>query len=219
MRIFGGYTRWAADVPPPDASMPARVALTTVDAAFRHAVSPSAAGPVHLNLQFREPLAPSPAPWPASVLQVGPSYPSQPLLQNTHMLQFNTHVFVSMGSPYTLATASHRCYYAALQGLEQWQASSSPYTTPVLAPAAQHRPSQYLPQHQQEHVFEAWEGSSDAAMSELLGCLSCARRGLLVVAQLTQPQDCLAALRIAEALGWPIVADVLSGEHTCFFIA
>lgn len=69
MKIFGGCTRWAADVPPPDAAMPARVALSTVDAAFRHATARASAGPVHLNLQFREPLAPAPAPWPASLLQ------------------------------------------------------------------------------------------------------------------------------------------------------
>ena len=48
-------------------------------------------------------------------------------------------------------------------------------------------------------------------MQELLGCLGGARRGLLVVGQLTTPQDCMAALRIAQALGWPVAADVLSG--------
>lgn len=68
MKIFGGYTRWAADMPPPDAAMPARMPLTAVDAAFRHAVTGSP-GPVHLNLQFREPLAPSQSLWPSSVLQ------------------------------------------------------------------------------------------------------------------------------------------------------
>ncbi len=68
VKIFGGYTRWAADVPAPDAAMPARLALTTVDAAYRHATG-DGPGPVHLNLQFREPLAPSQTPWPSSALQ------------------------------------------------------------------------------------------------------------------------------------------------------
>jgi isochorismate synthase/2-succinyl-5-enolpyruvyl-6-hydroxy-3-cyclohexene-1-carboxylate synthase/2-succinyl-6-hydroxy-2,4-cyclohexadiene-1-carboxylate synthase/O-succinylbenzoate synthase len=78
VKIFAGYTRWAADLPPPDQAMPARMALTVVDSAFRHCVGPGP-GPVHLNLQFREPLAPSAAPWPHTVLQVWqhliPSFP------------------------------------------------------------------------------------------------------------------------------------------------
>lgn len=96
---------------------------------------------------------------------------------------------------------------SAVQGLEQWEASGLPYTTPVAAPASQHQPSQLLPHQGQQSM---WAGA-DAGTSDLVRCLLGARRGLLVVAQLTQPQDCVAALRIAEALGWPVVADVLSG--------
>ena len=54
--------------------------------------------------------------------------------------------------------------------------------------------------------------SSDAAATELLGVVAGAQRGLLVVAQMANPEDCLAALKIARALGWPMAADVLSGE-------
>ncbi|EIE27179.1 Thiamin diphosphate-binding protein, partial [Coccomyxa subellipsoidea C-169] len=133
VKIFGGYTRWAADVPAPDAAMPARMALTTVDAAYRHATG-DGPGPVHLNLQFREPLAPSQTPWPSSALQA-----CSPLAQ----------------------------------GLERWEGSGQPFTAPVVLAGAQ--------------------------------------RGLLVVAQMGHPEDCLAALKIARSLGWPVVADVLSG--------
>jgi isochorismate synthase/2-succinyl-5-enolpyruvyl-6-hydroxy-3-cyclohexene-1-carboxylate synthase/2-succinyl-6-hydroxy-2,4-cyclohexadiene-1-carboxylate synthase/O-succinylbenzoate synthase len=92
-----------------------------------------------------------------------------------------------------------------MQGLEQWEASSLPYTTPVAA--SQQQPSQYLPHQGQQSL---WAGA-DAGTSGLVECLLGAKRGLLVVAQLTQPQDCVAALRIAEALGWPVAADILSG--------
>ena len=68
--IFGKFTRWATEVGPPEAGGApgaARQLLTTIDnAVFRATSAP--AGPVHINCAFREPLAPSPAPWSADVL-------------------------------------------------------------------------------------------------------------------------------------------------------
>ena len=69
VKIFGGYTRWAVDVPPPDHAMPLRSLLTAVDTAVRYA-SGASAGPVHMNCQFREPLAPAAAHWPSTLLKV-----------------------------------------------------------------------------------------------------------------------------------------------------
>lgn len=53
--------------------------------------------------------------------------------------------------------------------------------------------------------------AGSAAAAQLLETLASARRGLLVVAQMARPEDCLAALQIARTLGWPLAADVLSG--------
>jgi len=69
VKIFGGYTRWAIDVPPPDHVVPVRGLLTSADAAVRFATG-TPAGPVHMNCQFREPLAPAAADWPHSLLKV-----------------------------------------------------------------------------------------------------------------------------------------------------
>ena len=91
------------------------------------------------------------------------------------------------------------------QGLERWEGSGQPFTAPVSAPQAIFGPPlapQNLPGF----------SSSDAAVTELLSVLAGAQRGLLVVAQMGHPEDCLAALKIARSLGWPVVADVLSGE-------
>ena len=68
--MFGGYVRWQVDLPPPDDAMPARMALTTIDTAVRHTGGPNP-GPVHINCQLREPLAPSVVPWNRMALQVG----------------------------------------------------------------------------------------------------------------------------------------------------
>jgi len=69
VKIFGGYTRWVIDVPPPDHVVPVRGLLTSADAAVRFATG-TPAGPVHINCQFREPLAPAAADWPHSLLKV-----------------------------------------------------------------------------------------------------------------------------------------------------
>ncbi len=77
VKIFGGYTRWFQDVPAPGEAVPGRLALSTVATALRHCLggagagSGAPAGPVHLNLQFREPLAPVAAPWQSSALMEG----------------------------------------------------------------------------------------------------------------------------------------------------
>lgn len=53
--VFQDVARWALDWPVPTASVPARWVLSTAAHAVHRALGP--AGPVHLNLPFREPLA------------------------------------------------------------------------------------------------------------------------------------------------------------------
>ncbi|WP_167599299.1 2-succinyl-5-enolpyruvyl-6-hydroxy-3-cyclohexene-1-carboxylic-acid synthase [Chlorobaculum sp. 24CR] len=55
--IFGNYTRWNLELPEPGTSTPLASLLSTVDQAVRKSLG-SPAGPVHLNLPFREPLEP-----------------------------------------------------------------------------------------------------------------------------------------------------------------
>ena len=67
VKIFGSYVRWAQDLPPPDSKTPGRMLLTALDTAVHIAMNRYSAGPVHLNLQFREPLAPTPAASAAAI--------------------------------------------------------------------------------------------------------------------------------------------------------
>ncbi|CAG9463771.1 unnamed protein product [Pedinophyceae sp. YPF-701] len=70
VKIFGRYVRWEFDLGPPSGDVRARMALTAVSSAVRRATGPHA-GPTHLNLQFREPLAPTVADWPRAVTLEG----------------------------------------------------------------------------------------------------------------------------------------------------
>jgi 2-succinyl-5-enolpyruvyl-6-hydroxy-3-cyclohexene-1-carboxylate synthase len=55
---------------------------------------------------------------------------------------------------------------------------------------------------------------SPYAAAPFISCIAAARRGIIVVGQMIRAQDAAAALKIAQALGWPLVADVLSGENS-----
>ncbi len=66
--IFEPYVRWSFDLPCPDERIPARTLLATVDQAVQRATTGDP-GPVHLNCPFREPLAPSEAPFDRGCLE------------------------------------------------------------------------------------------------------------------------------------------------------
>lgn len=63
--LLAGAARWSADLPCPSIDIPAEFVLSTVDEAFARACGHAGAqgGAVHLNWQFREPLAPEARPW------------------------------------------------------------------------------------------------------------------------------------------------------------
>jgi 2-succinyl-5-enolpyruvyl-6-hydroxy-3-cyclohexene-1-carboxylate synthase len=63
--LLAGAARWSFDMPCPGIEIPAEFVLSTVDEAFARACGHAGAqgGAVHLNWQFREPLAPEPRPW------------------------------------------------------------------------------------------------------------------------------------------------------------
>jgi len=83
INMFGKYPRWFINLPCPNPQMPGRTVLTAVDQAVYRACNPPA-GPVHINLMFREPLAP---------VETG-----EPLLEMTAPLV----EWEASGAPYTL---------------------------------------------------------------------------------------------------------------------
>jgi 2-succinyl-5-enolpyruvyl-6-hydroxy-3-cyclohexene-1-carboxylate synthase len=65
--LYGDYVRWTFDFPCPDVRIKPSMVLTTIDQAVHRSLYPEP-GPVHLNLPFREPLAPIPGEIPAGYL-------------------------------------------------------------------------------------------------------------------------------------------------------
>lgn len=55
--MFGSYTRWSFELPEPGMATPLASLLSTIGQAVKRSLG-SPAGPVHLNLPFREPLEP-----------------------------------------------------------------------------------------------------------------------------------------------------------------
>ncbi|HHM02301.1 MAG TPA: 2-succinyl-5-enolpyruvyl-6-hydroxy-3-cyclohexene-1-carboxylic-acid synthase [Caldithrix abyssi] len=60
VKLFGGYTRFFQDMPPPTETISLKWLLSTINYGLSLAHSPYNAGPVHFNFMFREPLAPVP---------------------------------------------------------------------------------------------------------------------------------------------------------------
>lgn len=132
--LYGDYPRWAFDFPVPSLDIPPQWILSTVDQAVHRCLAPMP-GPVHLNLPFREPLAPKAETIPESYLA----------------------------------------------SLSVWLSGQAPYT----------------------HYHQPVSGVPDAP-AELN------HPGLLILGRL-KPDEREGALLLAEALGWPVFADILSG--------
>lgn len=144
--LFGDYTRWRFALPCPEPDIDPRFVLSTADQAVYRSLSPLA-GPVHLNLPFREPL-------------------------------------VLADSP-----ADLRTYVPWQAHLQDWLADTAPYT--------QYPPLQIQPP-------AAW-------LEAVAVHLQDAQRGLLLIGRLKSPAEQAAARELAEALNWPVYADLLSG--------
>jgi 2-succinyl-5-enolpyruvyl-6-hydroxy-3-cyclohexene-1-carboxylate synthase len=151
VKLFGSYVRHTHDLLPPGPHSAGSAALTAVDAAVRFATASADPGPVHLNCQLREPLAPALAP-----------------------------LSPALAAP--LAT---------------WEASRLPFTLSAAVPAAA--------------VGSEAAAQPGPALAHALRVLAGASRGTVLAGQLRSGADRVAALRVARLLGWPVVADMLSG--------
>lgn len=112
-----------------------------------------------------------------------------------------------------------------LWGLEAWQQSAEPYTSPVLNPSPASEPllalqaggAQGFGVQQQRQDGSSTSSSAAAAVAggpevvRILQMLLQAQRGLVVVGEQLDSGASAAAVQLAGLLGWPVAADVLSG--------
>lgn len=107
-RIFGEYVRWQFDLPCPTEEIPPSFVLSTIDYALFRAKH-SSAGAVHLNCQFREPLAPTPKVFSADYAvglqqwletsQQWTKYPDSTLIPTDTSLRTVAHILASAKHP------------------------------------------------------------------------------------------------------------------------
>src|SRR5712692_2473568 len=154
-RLYGTYVKWFVEVALPEATNAALRYIRTIAVRAAALTQAIPAGPVHLNLPFREPLTPEPIP-------------DQPLPQVTQ------------------------------RDLVAWQGRSSnaPYV----------------------EVRNALPGAPTATtIAYLMDLLHRARRGLIIVGPNDDPPLAEPLARLAQHIGYPILADPLSqlrcGDH------
>ena len=80
-----------------------------------------------------------------------------------------------------------------MQGLAAWEQSYQPFTQPLAG------------------RLSTGSRRIDSSLMDLLEHLRSQSRGLIVVGEQLDPTESVAAVQIAEALGWPLAADSLSG--------
>src|SRR5713101_5089417 len=154
-RLYGTYVKWFVEVALPEATNAALRYIRTIAVRAAALTQAIPAGPVHLNLPFREPLTPEPIP-------------DQPLPQVTQ------------------------------RDLVAWQGRSNnaPYV----------------------EVRNALPGAPTATtIAYLMDLLHRARRGLIIVGPNDDPPLAEPLARLAQHIGYPILADPLSqlrcGDH------
>ncbi len=143
VNIFGSYLRWFFDLPCPDEKITPASLLTTVDQAV-YRTNASHPGPVQLNCQFREPLAP---------------------------------------------TSDERAFTDYLKPLKQWISADSPYTE-------YHASSQTV---------------DEEVIRSIASRLMSAKSGMISAGPLPTHEDHESIARLADKLGWPLLADTASG--------
>ncbi|WP_129676478.1 2-succinyl-5-enolpyruvyl-6-hydroxy-3-cyclohexene-1-carboxylic-acid synthase [Candidatus Chloroploca sp. Khr17] len=169
VRLFGSRTRWATDLPTPDASPGLRRYLQSTVARSIATSLAAPAGPVHLNLPFREPLV-----------------PDRELLADLFAGQAT-----GSGAPLGPAQA----------------AFLPPRFFPEDAAGSAEQPSRWA-------TVQARVGArqlDEATVTTLASRLATTERGLILCGPECAPGLAPVVTRLAARLGYPVLADPLSG--------
>lgn len=237
VKIFGDFVRHACNLPPPEASgsyQPAAV-LTQIDAAVRHATLATSPGPVHINCQFRDPLAPvatsddihavhsvNTAPLATWDETSAPYTSHVRMLQMPKLLPLRPKPSDFMRGPLPPPSSNSAALQHAIASADAVSSSgaTSPHSS-LAWPSAQ--PSAWgasadsavfssdVSTAASMNFHSAHSAGHPSGIADVLQCLLESQRGVILAGEIRCPQVRSAVCQVASLLGWPIVADVLSG--------
>lgn len=175
IRLYGSHAKWFADLPVPTTDETLLRAARAAAARAAQTARSSPAGPVHLNLPFREPLLPA---------DLDPPLRLEPLF--------------AAGRPRPATTAR------VIPTEEESRRPATPGPSTNETPATDGR-SKHL-RHEPGLAIP-----SQRVLTEIASLISAEPKGIIVCGPGESPGLPTAASSLAEASGYPILADPLSG--------
>jgi 2-succinyl-5-enolpyruvyl-6-hydroxy-3-cyclohexene-1-carboxylate synthase len=186
LRLYGRHAKWFAQALLPEATDDALRYARTLACRAAAVARAAPAGPVHVNLPFREPLIPLPGEPPPERDQL--AWHGRP----------GGQPYVRVTEVAALGAATSLLHSQPDEPADGRSSNGSSPAGSAAAPAPGSRPI----------------GGEAGPVERLARELAAVERGLLVCGPQDDPRLGPAAHALAAALGWPLLADPLSGART-----
>lgn len=220
VKIFGDFVRHACNLPPPEASgsyQPAST-LTQIDAAVRHATQTTSPGPVHINCQFRDPLAPVATTDSMHAVEnvdveLLASWDTSPAPYTSHVRMPRLHHYAAPNVFLPSAARQYPAQSALLPNvpLRNETVQHNGVSADTIPPSVAFGNSNAWSDLQSTRSARSVQSTVQGAPAHALQQMLLSQCGVILAGEIRCPQARSALFQISKQLGWPIIADILSG--------